>query len=156
VTQTYSCLLCDAKFDSKKKLAAHEIFTHKTDSSSKKKILILGGGFGGMHVLKELQKKIDGKNISITIVSEKNYFLFTPMLPEVASGMLNPRDITMPIREQCSNAKFYQASVLSIDLEQKLVTITRKFDGKNHALEYDYLVLAIGSINNFFHLQLLY
>ena len=150
MTQTYSCLLCDAKFDSKKKLDAHEIFTHKTDSSSKKKILILGGGFGGMHVLKELQKKFDSKKISITIVSEKNYFLFTPMLPEVASGMLNPRDITMPIREQCSNAKFYQASVLSIDLEQKLVTITRKFDGKNHALEYDYLVLAIGSINNFF------
>ena len=150
MTQTYNCLLCDAKFDSKKKLDAHEIFTHKTDSSSKKKILILGGGFGGMHVLKELQEKMDDKNISITIVSEKNYFLFTPMLPEVASGMLNPRDITMPIRELCSNAKFYQASVLSIDLEQKLVTITRKFDGKNHAIEYDYLVLAIGSINNFF------
>ena len=145
----YTCLLCDAKFDSKKKLDAHEIFTHKTDSFSKKKILILGGGFGGMHVLKELEKKI-GENISLTIVSEKNYFLFTPMLPEVASGMLNPRDITMPIRELCSNAKFYQANVLSIDLEQKLVTITRKFDGKNHALEYDYLVLAIGSVNNFF------
>jgi len=63
VTQTYPCLLCDAKFDSKKKLDAHEIFTHKTDSSSKKKVLILGGGFGGMHVLKELQKKIDSKNI---------------------------------------------------------------------------------------------
>jgi len=149
VTQTYNCLLCDAKFDSKKKLDAHEIFTHKTDSSSKKKILILGGGFGGMHVLKELEK-ISNKNISITIVSEKNYFLFTPMLPEVASGMLNPRDITMPIREMCSSAKFYQADVSSIDLEQKLVTITRKFDGKNHALEYDYLVMAIGSVNNFF------
>jgi NADH dehydrogenase len=72
----------------------------------------------------------------MTIVSEKNYFLFTPMLPEVASGMLNPRDITMPIREFCTSAKFYQANVFSIDLEQKLVTITRKFDGKNHALEY--------------------
>ena len=149
MTQTYNCLLCDAKFDSKKKLDAHEIFTHKTDSSSKKKILILGGGFGGMHVLKELEK-ISSKNISITIVSEKNYFLFTPMLPEVASGMLNPRDITMPIREMCSSAKFYQADVSSIDLEQKLVTITRKFDGKNHALEYDYLVMVIGSVNNFF------
>jgi len=72
------------------------------------------------------------------------------MLPEVASGMLNPRDITTPIREFCTNAKFYQATVFSVDLEQKLVTITRKFDGKNHALEYDYLVLAVGSVNNFF------
>jgi NADH dehydrogenase len=150
VSQTYNCLLCDAKFESKKKLDAHGIFAHKTDTSSKKKILILGGGFGGMHVLKELQKKIDIKNTSLTIVSEKNYFLFTPMLPEVASGMLNPRDITTPIRQFCTSAKFYQANVFSIDLEQKLVTITRKFDGKNHALEYDYLVLAVGSINNFF------
>lgn len=150
MSQTYNCLHCDARFDSKKKLDAHEIFAHKTETSSKKKILILGGGFGGMHVLKELQKKMDVKNTSITIVSEKNYFLFTPMLPEVASGMLNPRDITMPIRDFCTCAKFYQANVFSIDLEQKLVTITRKFDGKNHAMEYDYLVLAVGSINNFF------
>ena len=150
MSQTYNCLQCDTQFDSKKKLDAHEIFVHKTGTSSKKKILILGGGFGGMHVLKELQKKIDAKNASITIVSEKNYFLFTPMLPEVASGMINPRDITMPIREFRTSAKFYQANVFSIDLEQKLVTITRKFDGKNHALEYDYLVLAVGSINNFF------
>jgi len=150
VSQTYNCLQCDAKFDSKKKMDAHAIFAHKTNTSSKKKILILGGGFGGMHVLKELQKKIDIKNASITIVSEDNYFVFTPMLPEVASGMLNPRDITVAIRYFCTNAKFYQSTVFSVDLEQKLVTITRKFDGKDHALEYDYLVLAVGSINNFF------
>jgi len=150
VSQTYNCLQCKAIFDSKKKFEAHVIFSHKTDTSLKKKILILGGGFGGMHVLKELQKKLDVKNTSITIVSENNYFLFTPMLPEVASGMLNPRDITTPIREFCTNAKFYQATVFSVDLEQKLVTITRKFDGKNHALEYDYLILAVGSVNNFF------
>jgi len=150
VSQIYHCLLCDANFESKKKLDAHEIYAHKTDSPLKKKILILGGGFGGMHVLKEVQKNVDVENVSLAIVSEKNYFLFTPMLPEVASGMLNPRDITMPIREFCTTAKFYQADVISIDLEQKLVTITRKFDGKNHSLEYDYLVLAVGSTNNFF------
>ena len=149
MSKTYNCLHCDAIFDSKEKLDAHEIFSHKTDTP-KKKILILGGGFGGMHVLRDLQKEIDAKDISITIVSESNYFLFTPMLPEVASGMLNPRDITVPIREFCTNSKFFQAKVFSIDLEQKLVTITRKFDGKNHALDYDYLVLAVGSINNFF------
>jgi len=153
VSQIFNCPHCDANFDSKRKLDAHEIFAHKTDSPSKKKVLILGGGFGGMHVLKELQKKLDVKNTKIVIVSEKNYFLFTPMLPEVASGMLNPRDITMPIREFCTSAKFFQADVFSIDLEQKLVTITRKFDGKNHSLEYDYLILALGSINNFYGIK---
>lgn len=149
MSQIYNCVQCDATFDSKKEFEAHVIFAHKTDTTSKKKILILGGGFGGMHVLKDLQKKID-VNTSITIVNENNYFLFTPMLPEVASGMLNPRDITIPIRHFCTHAKFYQATVFSIDLVQKLVTITRKFDGKDHALEYDYLILAVGSINNFF------
>jgi len=106
-------------FDSKKKFEAHVIFSHKIATTSKKKILILGGGFGGMHILKELQKKLDVKNTRITIVSENNYFLFTPMIPEATSGMLNPRDITTPIREFCTSAKFYQATVFSVDLEQK-------------------------------------
>jgi len=145
----YNCTQCDATFDSKKKFEAHVIFSHKTDETSKKKILILGGGFGGIYVLKDLQKKLNTKNVSITIISENNYFLFTPMLPEVASGMLNPRGITTPIRHFCKHAKFYQATIFSVDLTQKLVTITRKFDGKNHSLEYDYLVLAIGSTNDF-------
>jgi len=150
VSQLYSCNQCDVTYYSKKKFDAHVIFSHKTDASSKKKVLILGGGFGGIHVLKDLQKKLDLKNISISIVNENNYFLFTPMLPEVASGMLDPRGITIPIRHFCKHAKFYHATVFSVDLEQRLVTITRKFDGKNHALEYDYLILAVGSVNNFF------
>ena len=73
-----------------------------------------------------------------------------PMLPEVASGMIHPRDISIPIRTFCKRAKFYQAVVSSINLEQNLVTINRLFDGKVHALEYDILVLAMGSITNFF------
>lgn len=150
MSQIFKCDQCDVVFDSKKKVDAHVIFTHKSDVASKKKILILGGGFGGMNVLKDLQKNLDFDNNSITIVDENNYFLFTPMLPEVASGMLNPRDITTPIRHFCHHAKFFQATIFSVDLKQKLVTITRKFDGKNHTLEYDYLVLSVGSINNFF------
>lgn len=150
MSQIFKCTQCDATFDSKKKVNAHVIFSHKSDTASKKKVLILGGGFGGINVLKDLQKDLDFDKISITIVDENNYFLFTPMLPEVASGMLNPRDITTPIRYFCNQAKFYQATIFSVDLKQKLVTITRKFDGKNHALEYDYLVLGVGSINNFF------
>jgi NADH dehydrogenase len=150
VSQIYDCIQCDAAFESKREFDAHVIFSHKTDTVLKKKVLILGGGFGGLYVLKDLQKKIDSKKISVTIVSENNYFLFTPMLPEVASGMLNPRDITIPIRHFCTHAKFYQATVFAIDLVQKFATITRKFDGKDYVLEYDYLVLAVGGINNFF------
>src|SRR3972149_2329400 len=100
---------------------------------------------------RDIQKMFQDKvNVDISIVNQENFFLFTPMLPEVASGMIHPRDISIPIRTFCKRAKFYQAVVSSIDLEQKLVTITRLFDGKVHALEYDYLVLALGSVTNFF------
>lgn len=150
MSQIFKCPHCDVAFDSKKKIEAHVIYSHKSDSISKKKIVILGGGFGGIYVLRDLQKILNDKNISVTIVNEKNYFLFTPMLPDVASGMLNPRDICIPIRNFCTSAKFYHATISSADLKQKLVTITRKFDGKVHALEYDFLILGLGSINNFF------
>ncbi|MDX1533240.1 MAG: FAD-dependent oxidoreductase, partial [Nitrosopumilaceae archaeon] len=146
----YRCKKCDLDFDSKKSYQAHVIFAHKSVSPSIKKILILGGGFSGLNVLEQIQKKFSPNEISITLVNEENYFLYTPMLPEVAAGMLHPSNICVPIRTICKNAKFYQATVSDIDLQQKLVTITRTFDGKVHALEYDYLVLALGSKNNFF------
>ena len=116
-----------------------------------KKILILGGGFGGINVLKTIQNKFKNEpNIRISIVSKDNYFLYTPMLPQVSSGLIHPSDITIPIRKLCKQAEFYQASISSMDLEQKLVTITRTFDGKVRALDYDYLIIALGSNTNFF------
>lgn len=146
----YSCNQCDLVFDSKKSQNAHVIFAHKTTSPTIKKVLILGGGFGGIGVLKELQRRVLKEEVSITLVNEENYFLFTPMLPEMAAGMIHPSNIAIPIRKFCKTAKFYQAVVSDINLNEKLVTITRTFDGKVHALEYDYLVLALGSKNNFF------
>jgi len=116
-----------------------------------KKILILGGGFGGINVLQKIQNKFKNEpNVKISLVSQDNYFLYTPMLPQVCSGLIHPNDITIPIRKLCKQAGFYQATISSIDLEQKLVTITREYDGKVHALEYDYLVLSLGSNTNFF------
>jgi NADH dehydrogenase len=116
-----------------------------------KKILILGGGFGGINVLKSIQNKFKNEpNVRISLVSQDNYFLYTPMLPQVSSGLIHPSDITIPIRTLCKQAEFYQATISSIDFEQKLVTITRTFDGKVHALDYDYLILALGSNTNFY------
>ena len=147
----HRCEKCDVEFQKKKTLEQHIQYIHKSDLPSVKKILILGGGFAGTNILKDIQKMFQNDvNIDISIVNQDNFFLFTPMLPEVASGMIHPSDISVPIRKFCKRAKFYQAIVSSIDLEQKLVTITRTFDGKVHALEYDYLILSLGSKTNFF------
>jgi NADH:quinone reductase (non-electrogenic) len=123
-----------------------------------KKILILGGGFAGIEVLKRLQKKFKNKeDIEITLVSKDNFLLFTPMLPEVASGMIETRHIVTPVREFCKKAKFYEATVESIDFRNNQVVITHTIgrqsspsDWDQHVLTYDYLVIALGSQNNFF------
>jgi len=116
-----------------------------------KRILILGGGFGGINILKSIQNKFKNEpNIRISLVSKDNYFLYTPMLPQVSSGLIHPSDITIPIRKLCKQAEFYHATISLIDLKQKLVTITRTFDGKVHTLDYDYLIISLGSSSNFF------
>ncbi len=69
-----------------------------TKNPAKPKILILGGGFAGSNVLREIQKQFKGNDVEITLVSQDNFFLFTPMLPEISSGMLHASDITNPIR----------------------------------------------------------
>src|SRR5215470_16204814 len=94
--------------------AAHKI-TH---------ILILGSGFAAVEVLKKLQKEFhSNKNIRISIVSKDNFLLFTPMLPEVASGMIETRHIVTPVRTFCKKARFYQAKVKSIDLDNEKVIL---------------------------------
>ncbi|MDE1762694.1 MAG: NAD(P)/FAD-dependent oxidoreductase [Thaumarchaeota archaeon] len=113
------------------------------------KILILGGGFAGSNVLQEVQNQL-GNNAEVTLISQDNFFLFTPMLPEISSGMLHPSDISTPIRTFCKTANFCHARVSAIDLEDKKVTVIRIFDQKETVFEYDYLVLAMGSKDNFF------
>ena len=71
--------------------------------SGTKHIVILGTGFAGIEVLKKLQKKFHkNKNIEITLVSKDNFLLFTPMLPEVASGMIQFQEIVM-----CISSRLY-------------------------------------------------
>ena len=127
---------------------------------SSKHIVILGGGFAGIGVLKNLQKEFhNDSSVEITLVSKDNFLLFTPMLPEVASGMIETRHIVTPVRSFCRKAKFYEANLESIDLDNKRVMIIHTIgrqpkpissDSHEHALKYDYLVIALGSEDNFF------
>ena len=72
-----------------------------------KHIVILGSGFAGIEVLKRLQKKFkNNEHVAITLVSRDNFALLTPMLPEVASGMIETRHIVTPVRSFCNKAAF--------------------------------------------------
>ena len=74
------------------------------------------------------------------------------MLPEVSSGMIETRHIVTPIRTFCNRAKFYEANIESVDLENKQIHITHAVgkETRSHILKYDYLVLALGGETNFF------
>ena len=130
-------------------------------------IVILGGGFAGIGVLKKLQKKFQNdSDVEITLVSKDNFILFTPMLPEIVSGMIETRHIVTPVREFCKKAKYFEANIKSIDFDNKKVDISHiigRYTSKKgqqgdkdndnfheHTLNYDYLVIALGSENNFF------
>ena len=98
---------------------------HGAKPIQQRRILILGGGFAGVRVLTQLQKAFQNDvSIDITLVSRDNFLLFTPMLPEVSSGMIETRNIVTPIRAFCNRAKFYEANIESVDLKTKQVEIS--------------------------------
>ena len=148
----YRCHVCDVEFSKLQTWEKHNQKIHENPSSKIKKIVIIGGGYAGIGVLNKIQKSFqDSVNVSISLVSESNFFLHTPMLAEMATGTIEPRHIATPIRKFCKRARFYQAKVTNIDIDSKNITIQRT-TGRNEQtlLEYDFLVLATGSRTNFF------
>ena len=76
-------------------------------SENKKRILILGGGFAGVECMRKLESYfMNDDEIEIALVSEDNFLLFTPMLPQVASGMIETRHVVIPIRTLVKKTKF--------------------------------------------------
>ena len=145
----YLCRTCNIEFSKLQTWKHHQKHVHENPSPSMKKILIVGGGYAGVGVLDKIQKQFqDDVNVSISIVSENNFFLHTPMLPELSTGTIEPRHIATPIRNFCKRARFYQAKVTNIDLEKKIV-YSNTATGEMR-LEYDYLVIAAGTKTGFF------
>src|SRR5919197_71888 len=154
----YRCSICDISFSRIDSYQKHVELVHGAKPIQQRHILILGGGFAGIKVLTQLQRAFQNDvSIDITLVSRDNFFLFTPMLPEVSSGMIETRNIVTPVRAFCNRAKFYEANVESIDLKNRQVVVTHAIGKqtdpigwRNHTLNYDYLVVALGSETNFF------
>ena len=118
---------------------------------NKKKIVILGGGFAGVECARQLEKEFgNNPEIELVMVSEDNFLLFTPMLPQVASGMIETRHIVLPIRTVCKKTKFYEGRIKNIDPYGKIVTLWGTGDKRGISIHYDFLVVALGSETNFF------
>ncbi|VFQ93821.1 unnamed protein product [Cuscuta campestris] len=122
----------------------------------KKKVLVLGTGWGGTSFLKDL----DISSYDVQVVSPRNYFAFTPLLPSVTCGTVEARSIVEPIRniikKRKGEIKFWEAECLKIDAKGKRVHCRSLIDenlvGKNDfSLDYDYLVVAVGARVNTFN-----
>jgi NADH:quinone reductase (non-electrogenic) len=118
-----------------------------------KKILILGGGFGGIYAALKLEKLLARQpELEVTLVTRENYFLFTPMLPEVAAGELELNTIVNPLRKLLKRVKTFVGTIEAFNLEGRRITVSHGLDGHSHDLSYDQLILALGADTNFFNL----
>ena len=107
------------------------------------RVVIVGGGFGGL----EAAKKLVCENVRLTIIDRTNYHLFQPLLYQVATAALSPADIAAPIRavlHKCKNAEVMLAEVQSVDLN------TRVVHAGDLNVQYDYLILATGARHSYF------
>src|SRR5256714_8217058 len=117
----------------------------------KKRTFILGGGFGGFYAAMQLEKLLARQSaVEISLVSRDNFFLFTPMLHEIAASDLEITNIVNPLRKLLRKVEVLVGDVNEIDLANKRVLISRGYRNHSQQLNYDHLVIALGSITNFY------
>src|SRR5918994_2679358 len=105
------------------------------------RIVVLGGGFGGIEAMRVLERRLGGRaDVELLLISEHNYLLFTPLLPQVASSLVEPRHIIQPIRDirGSRHFRFRRDRVERIDLAARRVHLTEG------TVDYDRLVIALG------------
>jgi NADH dehydrogenase len=122
-------------------------------STTPTRILILGGGFGGVYTAltleKALKRELKRGEVEIALVSRDNYLTFQPMLPEVVSGSIGILDTITPIRRLCPRTNLYTRAIEEIDLQRRCVTLASGVGSRQLQLEYDHLVIALGNITSF-------
>ena len=124
------------------------------DDIDLKHIVILGGGFGGVACAQRLSEIMmrERQKSEITLVSESNYLLFTPMLAEVASSALEARHISSPLRAACPSVQFIHSTVEAINTKSQFVNLRAATSNIVERLSYDHLILSLGSVPNYFDL----
>ena len=108
------------------------------------RILILGGGFAGLYAARDIQRLM-GRNVDIEIVNRENYFVFQPLLPEVAGGAISAVNAVSPLRFLTKGISMRKAEIDSIDPTSQTVTVFQGVQRRPTILNYDHLIIALGS-----------
>jgi NADH dehydrogenase len=120
------------------------------ENKPRKRIVILGGGFAGLTVAMQLEKQLARDPVEIMLVNRDNFFLFTPMLHEIAASDLDLTTIVNPIRKMLRRVHFFAGEIDQVDLDRKRIVVSHGFDHHQHEFEYDLLVVGLGSVTNFY------
>lgn len=114
---------------------------------AKPRVVIIGGGFGGAFTAKHLYR-LNAAAFSVELINETNYFVFQPLLPEVASGTINAPDAVTPLRLMLPGIKVRMARVTRVDLDNRLVHFVQGTKRVPQQVSYDHLVIACGQKTN--------
>src|ERR671935_576167 len=109
-------------------------------------VLILGGGFGGLYAARKLERTLPPHAANVTIVTDVNFMLYTPLLPGAAAGTLEPRHVVVPLREALERTDLRIGTILDADPSRNVVRV-EALEGHVEELAYDQLVVAVGSIS---------
>lgn len=121
-------------------------------SKLKTRIVIVGGGFGGLYTAAALDKLTrEDPTIEITLVSRENFLLVTPLLFEAGSGVLDPRHVVSPCRALLKKVRFCEANVTEVDIANRVVKAAHRSGIRSYEFPYDQLVIAVGGDYQPFH-----
>jgi NADH:ubiquinone reductase (H+-translocating) len=109
-------------------------------------VVILGGGFGGLYAARKLERTLPPHAAKVTIVTDVNFLLYTPLLPGAAAGTLEPRHVVMPLREHLSRTDLVLGHVTGADPDRRRVSVTTA-EGEQREIAYDQLIVALGSVS---------
>src|SRR4051794_1083506 len=115
---------------------------------ARSKVLVLGGGYVGLYVTWTLEKHTE-VDLDITVVEPRAYMTYQPLLPEVAGGHVDPRNVTVDLRQAFTHAKVVRGSVTGLDSRRRVATV-QTIDGQEQRLEYDHVVIGMGAVSRVF------
>jgi len=114
----------------------------------RQRVVIVGAGFAGFHAARSLARlsKLTNGAADLVVVNSTDYFLYYPLLPEVAGGILDPRRVSVPLAGNCPGARLVLGTVGEVDMEARHLSVVDP-EGGRRGISYDRLVLAVGSVN---------
>jgi NADH dehydrogenase len=110
------------------------------------RILIAGGGFGGFYAARSLERIAAARSARVTLVNDANFMLYTPLLPGAAGATLDPRHVVVSLRSQLRRTELLIGSVTGADPQSHVLAV-RRVDGERLELDYDHLLVALGSVS---------